>query len=248
VSEVARVILVTGAGTGIGRGIAELLAAKGNRVVGLGRRLDRLPSGRGFQAIGCDVGDPAQVEAALRRVETGLGRLDGVVTAAGIMRSGEFEHLRQSDILEAVQTNLLGTIHVIRAAIPLLRASRGAVVTIGSTLSGRPIRGTSVYAATKGAIEALTRALAVELGPDLVRVNCVVPALVRSDIWLAAGMPKPDYDKLIDQRGATYPLGRIGEPQDIAELVEFLLSPRAAWLTGTCIPADGGNLVGSRTP
>jgi len=103
-----------------------------------------------------------------------------------------------------------------------------------------------VYAATKGAVEAMTRAMAIELGPDEVRVNCIAPALVRSDIWLTAGMSDAAYADLLARRGAAYPLGRTGEPEDIAALAAFLLSPKAKWLTGMCLPADGGSSLGSR--
>jgi 3-oxoacyl-[acyl-carrier protein] reductase len=205
-----------------------------------------LPRGRNFLQVGADVSIPAAINAALQTVGDAFGRLDAVVTAAGIIRCAPVISISQTDIEDQIATNLMGTLYTIRAALPLLRASRGAIVTISSTLCHRPISGTAVYVATKGAVEALTRALALELGPELVRVNCIAPATVRSDIWLAAGMSQAAYDDLLAKRGLTNPLGRIGEPCDIAELAAFLLSSRASWLTGACIPADGGSMMGAR--
>jgi NAD(P)-dependent dehydrogenase (short-subunit alcohol dehydrogenase family) len=109
----------------------------------------------------------------------------------------------------------------------------------------RPIAGTAVYAATKAGVEGFSRALAFEVGEDGVRVNVVSPALVRSNIWVTAGMPQDAYDRLLAQRGVEYPLGRAGEPADVAEIVRFLISPQASWITGTVIPVDGGSALGS---
>jgi NAD(P)-dependent dehydrogenase (short-subunit alcohol dehydrogenase family) len=240
------VILVTGAGSGIGRGIALRLASDGNRVVCVGRRIERLPKGSEFLSLGADVSIPTEMALVVQTAVQSLGRIDGVVAAAGIMRSSRLEAIPQSDIESQVATNFLGTLYTIRAALPHLRTSRGAIVTLSSTLSQRPTLGTAVYAATKGAVEALTRGLAIELALDNVRINCIAPALVRSEIWLAAGMSPANYEDLISSRGRLYPLGRIGEPTDIAELAVFLLSPRAGWLTGACIPIDGGSMLGTR--
>lgn len=238
--------LVTGAGSGIGRGIAERLAADGYRVACLGRRVAALPNGEAYLPIGADVRRKDELERAVGVVEETFGRLDALVTAAGVMRAGPAGIASEEDVEAQVSTNLLGTLFSIQAALPLLRRARGCVVTISSTLSLRPISGVAVYAATKGGVEALTRALAVELGPDLVRVNCIQPALVRSDIWTSAGMSPEAYEGLLARRGDSYPLGRVGEPRDIAALAAFLVSPRADWITGACVAADGGSSLGNR--
>jgi NAD(P)-dependent dehydrogenase (short-subunit alcohol dehydrogenase family) len=240
------VIIVTGAGSGIGRSIALRLASDGNRVVCVGRRVERLPQGAEFLPLGADVSIPTEMTRVAQTAIQSFGRIDGVVAAAGIIRAAKLDAIPQSDIENQVATNFLGTLYTIRAALPYLRTSRGAIVTLSSTLSQRPTLGTAVYAATKGAIEALTRGLAIELSLDNVRINCIAPALVRSEIWLAAGMSPANYEDLVVSRGRSNPLGRIGEPTDIAELAIFLLSPRAGWLTGACIPIDGGSSLGTR--
>ncbi|HVL34074.1 MAG TPA: SDR family oxidoreductase, partial [Burkholderiales bacterium] len=140
--------------------------------------------------------------------------------------------------------NLEGTLLATRAFVPLLKAARGAVVNLSSGLARRPIAGVAAYAAAKAGVEGFTRAAAFELGPHGVRVNCIAPSLVRSDIWTSAGMSAERYEAMLEKRAAEYPLGRVGEPEDIAELVAFLVSPQAQWITGAVIPADGGSTLG----
>lgn len=119
------------------------------------------------------------------------------------------------------------------------------MINFSSGLVRRPIAGTAVYAAAKAGIEGFTRSMALELGPSKVRINCIAPSLVRSEIWISAGMPPAQYERMLSERGAEYPLGRVGEPADIANIVSFLVSPRAEWITGAVIPVDGGSSIGS---
>lgn len=238
-----KVALVAGASSGIGRAVAEHLAGAGYAVAGIGRRIER------FTDLPCrpyaaDVADASAINDVFTRVQADFGRLDAVVNCAGIVRSTPFASVTDGEIAEQIDINLRGTIHVIRAALPMLKAARGAIVNVSSTLSQRPTPGVAIYAATKGAIEALTVALALELGPDGVRVNAVLPALVRSEIWTSAGMSQVAYDALLAARAKDYPLGRVGEPEDVAAMIAFLLSDKASWITGACIPLDGGSRLG----
>lgn len=237
--------IVTGGSTGLGRAITTLLAAEGWRVAVFCRRPERAAE-LDAAVIACDVADRPQVDRAVAAAVAHLGRLDAVVNCAGILRRGRIDSLDDGDTAAQIATNLQGPLHVARAALPALRRSRGAIVNIGSTIAGRPPAGLSVYAATKGATEALTRAMAIELSTDGIRVNAVLPALVRSDIWLEAGMSEADYAALLAARGADYPLGRVGEPEDVAHAVSFLLSAKASWITGVCLPVDGGMSAGTR--
>jgi len=240
-----KVVLITGAGSGIGLATAERLAADGYQVVGLGRReqvlRDRLPAG--CDLIACDVGQAEHVDHSVQQLLHRHGQLDAVVNCAGIIQRGLLQDLSPGQIDSQIDVNLRGTIHVIRAALPSLKRARGCVVNFSSTLSQHPVPGVSIYAATKGAIEALTRAMSIELAADGVRVNAISPALVRSEIWHAAGMSEQDYQALVNARAREYPLGRIGEPEDVSALVAYLLSSSASWLTGLCIPVDGGSSV-----
>lgn len=239
------VAVVTGAGSGIGRACAKLLARDGFTVLGLGRREDRLRQA-GVDPRVCDVANPAASTAVMAAIFEEFGRIDALVNAAGVVRSARFAAMSESDIDALLSVNLRGTVNVTRAALDGLAVNGGAVVNISSTLARRPTVGSAIYAATKGAIEALTRALAVELATDRIRVNAVAPSLVRSDIWLAAGMDAPAYEALLAARGREYPLGRVGEPDDVAEMVSFLVSHRASWITGAVIPIDGGSSAGIR--
>jgi 3-oxoacyl-[acyl-carrier protein] reductase len=238
-----RSALVTGGTAGIGLRIAEVLRDEGYVVAVAGRRASRVQAmlGAGFKGYALDVTDAA----ALRKAAHDLGgRLDVLVNAAGIVRSGPLEALAPEAIREVLAANLEGTVLATQAMLPLLKAARGCVVNFSTGLVRRPAAGTAAYAAAKAGVEAFTRAMALELGPAGVRVNCLAPSLVRSDIWLSAGMPPERYEEMLAERAAEYPLGRVGEPQDIANLVSFLVSPRAEWITGAVIPIDGGSSIG----
>jgi len=240
-----RVALVTGASRGIGRAVVDALDRDGWAVAGVARDAGRF-AGAPCRPYGCDVADPAAVARLVTRLGEDFGRLDGLVNCAGIMRAAPFATAARADMAALVDVNLWGVVNVTQACLPLLTAAGGAIVTISSTLSQRPVPGAALYAATKGAVEALTRALALELGEAGVRVNAVQPALVRSDIWTAAGMAPAAYEALLEARARDYPLGRVGEPAEVAELVAYLVSDRASWMTGACLPLDGGSLVGQR--
>lgn len=236
------VALVTGAASGIGRAVAETLARDGYWVAVNGRSRDRLEAlGGDYHPYPGDVSDRGVVRDIFAGIERDAGRLDVLVNCAGVIRGGAFGAITDEDIDYQLGVNLLGTVNMIRAALPLLKAAQGCVVNLSSTLVQRPVPGVAIYAAGKGAIDGLTRALALELAPDQVRVNAVAPALVRSEIWLAAGMDEAKYEKLLADRAREYPLGRVGEPADVAEMVAYLASAKASWITGACIPVDGGS-------
>ena len=241
-----RIILVTGGATGIGAGIAERLHERGDRVIICGRRSNRLHDAarKGLVPRVCDVTNREAVTALVSQIAEEHGRLDGVVNNAGTVLFAPFTAIPESEVRDMVEINLMGTMWVTRAAIPLLEDSRGAVVNVGSTLAGRTRAGSAVYSATKGAVDALTRALAVELGPAGVRVNCVRPGLVRSELHVSRGMDAAAYDEMLATRGSTYPLGRAGEPSDVAGLVAYLLSDEASWITGAIVDVDGGYIAG----
>lgn len=238
--------LVTGGSAGLGEDIALHLQREGYRVLVCGRRADKLDAmkARGVETIQCDIGKREDIERMRQWVMQSCGGLDVLVNCAGIaVQRAPFLETSTEDVERLVQINVLGTMFVTQAFLPLVIERKGSVVNFSSTLAQRPRAGSIAYSATKGAVEAFTRALAIEAAHHGVRVNCIAPALVRSEIYLAAGMSQADYDKLLDARSKEFPLGRVGEPQDVTGMLSYLVSDSAGWITGLCLPVDGGAML-----
>lgn len=241
-----KVALVTGGSAGLGQGIAFDLQSRGFLVAVCGRRQDRLDSmqARGIAGLQCDIADHGDVLRMKDWVTGTFGRLDVLVNCAGVaLPRSKFVEASFDDIERMVRINVFGTMQVTHALLPLVQERKGAIVNFSSTLSQRPRAGTIAYAASKGAIDAFTRAIAIEAAEHGVRVNCIAPALVRSDIYLAAGMSPREYDELLAARAAEFPLKRVGEPEDVSSLVAYLVSENASWLTGQIYAVDGGALL-----
>lgn len=241
-----KVAVVTGGGTGLGRDAANRLARDEFTVAVIGRRAHRLKPRRGekLHPYPCDVADPAEVKKTVRAIVRDLGGIDVLVNAAGVVKSEPLAKITQETIAYQIDINLLGTIYMSLACVPALRKTKGSVINFSSTFSERATPGFLVYCVTKGGIDSFTRALAVELAPYRINVNAVSPGLVRSEIYFNDGaMTKKEYDKYFNAYGKTYPLGRAGEPAEVSELVSYLASERASWMTGDVIPIDGGGMV-----
>jgi meso-butanediol dehydrogenase/(S,S)-butanediol dehydrogenase/diacetyl reductase len=241
-----KIALVTGGSAGLGEDIALHLQREGYKVLVCGRRADKLDAmkARGVEAFQCDISSRDDIARMHQWVVQAYGGLDVLVNCAGIaVQRSPFVEASVEDIERLVQTNVLGTMFVTQAFLPLVIARKGSVVNFSSTLAQRPRAGSIAYSATKGAIEAFTRALAIEAAEHGVRVNCIAPALVRSEIYLAAGMSQADYDKLLAARAKEFPLRRVGEPQDVTGMLSYLVSDSAGWITGLCLPVDGGAML-----
>jgi NAD(P)-dependent dehydrogenase (short-subunit alcohol dehydrogenase family) len=231
-------VLVTGAAGGIGKSICEVFAEAGYYVIGVDRQQAvQLP----FDVICFDISglgrpDPAN-ESFYRRVEelTG-GRLDVLVNNAAIQIVKPVEAITSSDWTETLDTNLLAPFWLIQRFLPLLRAAKGCVVNIASIHAAVTKAEFTVYSTSKGALVSLTRALAVELAPD-VRVNSIIPAATDTPM-LRAGFG----DNLdgLQQLGHYHPLQRIARPDEVAQVALFLASPQTSFMTGSAINVDGG--------
>jgi NAD(P)-dependent dehydrogenase (short-subunit alcohol dehydrogenase family) len=232
-----RVAIVTGAAHGIGRTIAQHLLEQGWRIgavdlpkSGLARRFP--PRQRNALAIEGDVGDERSTRHAVQSIVDRFGRLDAVVSNAGVMVRKPLRQLTLADWRMVIDTNLTATFLLARAAEKHLRAANGAIVTIASTRALMSEPDTESYAASKGGLVALTHALAISLGPD-VRVNCISPG------WIATTFEGAD--KLRRKDHLQHPAGRVGRPEDIAQMVAYLLdAERAGFITGANFIVDGG--------
>lgn len=237
--------LVTGAGQGIGRACVERLAAEGARVavsdldLDLARSVaDDLPESAGRVALRMDVTDRDSVDDAVATATAELGGLDVLVNVAGgDLPHGDFEEIGDEIWSALLELNLVGVARVCRAAIPFLRRStrNPAIVTV-SSINGQTALGSEPYSAAKAGLTALTANLGRSLAADGVRVNAVAPGTIRTRVW-------DDQEGGADRMLPLYPLGRVGEPSDVAAAVAFLASVDAAWITGHVLPVDGGLLL-----
>jgi NAD(P)-dependent dehydrogenase (short-subunit alcohol dehydrogenase family) len=236
--------LVTGAGQGIGAAVCRRLAGEGAAVFVTDRDGERAArtarrvrdDGGAAESAACDVGDRRAVDAAVAQAVAHFGRLDVLVNNAyACHRDTELLEEQPDETWELdLDTTLTGAFRCARAAMPHLAAAdgRGAIVNIGS-VNGIQDFGNHAYSAAKAGLISLTRTLAGDGGPRGVRVNLVAPGTVRTDAW--AGR-----DSALQRAADVYPLGRVGEPEDIAAAVAFLASRDAAWITGVTLPVDGG--------
>ena len=239
--------LVTGAGRGIGAAIARELALQGSDValVDLGafddaeRVAEELRAlGRQAVALRADVSDFAAAEHAVAEAVTALGKLDGLVCNAGITRDAVSWKMTEEAWDAVLDVNLKGCFAFCRAAAPVFRGQRrGSIVTIASINGMRGKFGQSNYAASKAGVIGLTKALARELGPSGVNVNCVAPGFIRTE--MTASLPPAVVERAVEESA----LGRLGETDEVAAVVAFLLSDRARYITGEIIKVDGGQYI-----
>jgi 3-oxoacyl-[acyl-carrier protein] reductase len=238
-----KVVLITGGSRGIGAGMARHFGAVGCHVA-VGYRSGKEPAdalvaeiaatgGQGIAVAG-DVAKPEDAKAMVAQTVARFGHIDVLVNCAGISDHRSIEDSDPAFFHAVFDTNVLGTISMIRAALPHMTSPGGRIINFSSGLATRPITHTSIYAASKAAVAALSHALAKEFGPRGITVNTIAPGVIETEMTT----------NILKERGANIlamtPLGRIGQPDDISGIALFLASPEAKWLTGRTLIADGG--------
>ena len=241
-----RVAVVTGASKGIGAGIAKQLAAEGAAVVvnyasskeGADRVVREIAE-RGGKAIAvqADVAKKEDIERLFAETKKAFGRLDILVNNAGVYQFAPLEEVTEEEFHREFNTNVLGIILATREAVKYFADDGGSVINIGSSITSLTPPATVVYTATKAAVSAITRVLAKELGPKNIRVNSINPGGVETEGFHTLGVPGSDFEK---QMIAQTPLGRIGQPRDIAPAAAFLASSDSGWVTGEILQVAGG--------
>ena len=248
-----KVFLVSGGSSGIGLAILDGLVKEGHAAISLSRSdekiaraLQEMPHLEGkTDFLTGDISKAADAEAIFKQVNEKYGKLDGLVNNAGVLTKGTMETISVEEWQFTLDVNLTGPYILTKALLPLLKkAGFASIVNISSVAGLKP--GTSVaYSVSKAGLDMLTRFLAGDLGPYGIRVNSVNPGLVRTHIHLDNQVveDRETYEAMLDKARPRYPIGRIGEPNDIAALVQFLLSDQASWITGSIMTADGGVMV-----
>jgi len=243
-----KVALITGASSGIGRATALKFASEGASVALVARRAEKLAEvvetieaqGGRAKAIVADVTRPAEIERVVRETVETFGGIDVLVNAAGIIASGTIETTSLEAWDRMMDVNLRGPFYLIQCAMPYLIERKGNVVNVSSVTGLRAFPGILAYCVSKAALDQLTHCVALEVADKGVRVNAVNPGVVVTNLHRAGGMTEQEYAAFLEHSKTTHPLGRVGRPEEVAELIFFLASPKAGWITGVSCPIDGG--------
>ena len=244
-----KVAIVTGASKGIGSGIATALAGEGARVAvnyssvksgadSVAREITRI--GEKAIAVGADVSKAGDVASLFEQVDTAFGKVDVLVNNAGVFRFGPFMNVSEQAFHTHYNINVLGSILTMQEAVKRFGPEGGSIINVSSIVASHPVAGVVLYASTKGAIETLTKGLALELAPRKIRVNAISPGHTETEGTATAGIFEGAAGAALAEKT---PLGRLGRVTDIAPLAVFLASDESAWITGETIRAAGGVVV-----
>ena len=250
-NAVDKVVLVTGATSGIGRAVALRFAESGAGVVAAGRNAEALrevgsaikSAGGEPLTIAADVTKEEDVRHLMQRAVGESGRLDVLVNAAGHISNGSIEDTSLAAWDQMLDVNLRAVFHLMQLATPHLIETQGNIVNISSVTGLRSFPGVLAYCVSKAGVDQLTRCAALELAPKKVRVNAVNPGVVVTEIHKRGGMGEEDYERFLEHSKITHPIGRVGQPSEVAELVFYLASEKASWITGATYSIDGGRAL-----
>lgn len=247
-----KIVLVSGASSGIGRATARALGAEGAKLVLAGRRRERLDEvaaecvkdGAEARAVTGDVRDEAVCASWVAAAAEGFGGLDGLVNAAGVIGNGSIATTAPAEWDRVMDSNLRSVFLLSRAATPELVKRKGTIVNVSSVAGPRAYPGVLAYCVSKAGVDALTRCAALDLAPQGVRVNAVNPGVVVTELHTVTGAVA-DYPAFLERSKSTHPLGRPGQPDEIAAAILFLMSDEAGWITGATMSIDGGRALTS---
>ena len=243
-----KVCLITGASSGIGRAAALLFAGNGAKVVAVGRNETELKALRDEAQTGggtlkiqlADVLELTQVENIINDTVDSFGQIDVLVNAAGIILNGSIENTTLDDWDKMMNINLRAVFFMMQKCVPHLEKTAGNIVNVSSVAGTRAFPNVLAYCVSKAAVDQLTRCAALELAPKKVRVNAVNPGVVVTSLHKRGGMSGEDYQTFLENSRKTHPIGRVGEAREVAELIYYLASEKAAWITGATYAIDGG--------
>lgn len=248
-----RVAIITGASSGIGAEVARTLSKRGAAVTLTGRREAplqtvaeeiRAEGGRALVVAG-DVTDETHAQDAVSKTVAEYGGLNILINNAGVIGAGSIEETSTEEWDRLIDIDLKGPFLFCRAAIPALkRAKTGCILNVSSVTGTRPYANVTPYCVAKAGVDMLTQCLALELAPAGIRVNAINPGVIVTNLHKATNTV-PDYEKFLEHSKTTHPLGFVGEPKDAAELIAFLVSDRARWITGVLCGLDGGRQLAS---
>ena len=243
-----KVALVTGATSGIGRATAILMCREGATVIAVGRSDNELNSLRDetrdlngtIRTQLADITETSQIDRLVNETVESVGQIDVLVNCAGIIKSGSIENTTLDDWDTMLNVNLRSVFYIMQRCMPHLEAVKGNIVNVSSVTGTRAFPGVLAYCVSKAGIDQLTRCVALEMAGRGVRVNAVNPGVVETNLHKRGGMSVEDYEKFLTNAANTHPIGRAGQPEEVAELICFLASDKAKWITGVTYAIDGG--------
>ena len=243
-----KVAVVTGASSGIGRAAALLFSSNGWNVVAFGRNESELHAVRdeardsdgSIRVHLGDITETTHVDRLVSETIDSFGRLDSLINAAGIIKSGNIEDTTLDDWDKMMNINLRSAFYLTQKCVPHLAQTKGNVVNVSSVTGTRAFPNVLAYCVSKAATDQMTRCTALELAPKGIRVNAVNPGVVVTNLHKRGGMSDEAYEKFLENAKNTHPLGRPGRPEEVADLIYFLASEKASWITGATYEIDGG--------